>query len=529
MHFRRKRFFILSLVSLLTFIFFFTSLTSLGSEHYKKPIQVKKKKRQGVTQLQIETALTNYLFSTNGGNIRSIFLHFAPYGTKRAELISATTTNPEIMNRSYLQNAVFPGTLKINGNSDKDLNYSVQVPEGTFYDKLTVTFVGTRNNLKIIKEYTIYNTPNYTLEFDLTLVNTGKEPIQLNKSTRLYVGSFRSRENKDNIAYLTKPTATYIFDGEVSTEIFVRGGYNSFGGSGYVGKNLVLFLKHGKIDGKPSPGTKQRPSIAPGSQNDTLYVEFGNQTIASGESSKYFFSLYAGRRRHVLLSNVGLAMIDETGFFSKLLVPVINFLHKLYEMTGNYAWAIILFTILIRVLLYPLMRNMYHSMAKMQELQPKLQEIREEYEDDRQKQQEKMMEIYQEEGVNPMGGCLPMFIQLPILIVLWRAILYSAEQIHLAPGFLWIPDLALHDPYYILVILTVATMVLQQQLMQTPGGGGAQSKWMGLIFPLFMGVMLHNFPAGLWLYYFLTTLFQVGQQAFINWEMEQSETEEQPT
>ncbi|MFW6422149.1 MAG: YidC/Oxa1 family membrane protein insertase, partial [Candidatus Bipolaricaulota bacterium] len=171
----------------------------------------------------------------------------------------------------------------------------------------------------------------------------------------------------------------------------------------------------------------------------------------------------------------------------------------------------------------------YRSMGKMQELQPKMEEIREEYEDDRQKQQEAMMELYKEEGVNPMGGCLPMFIQLPILILLWRAILYSAEQIHLSPGFLWLNDLSLHDPYYILVALTVGIMIVQQQLMQTPGGGGGQNKWMGLVFPLFMGVMLHNFPAGLWLYYFLTTLFQVGQQSFINWEMEKQESEAEAT
>lgn len=102
--------------------------------------------------------------------------------------------------------------------------------------------------------------------------------------------------------------------------------------------------------------------------------------------------------------------------------------------------------------------------------------------------------------------------------------MYSAEAIHMSPGFLWLSDLSMRDPTYILVILTVGTMILQQQMMQTPGGGGSQNKIMSYSFPLFMSIFLRNFPAGLWLYYLLTQLFMIGQQAFINWEMEKEES-----
>jgi len=121
------------------------------------------------------------------------------------------------------------------------------------------------------------------------------------------------------------------------------------------------------------------------------------------------------------------------------MIPVIQFLGMLYRATGNYGWAIILFTILTRVVLFPLMRKQYHSMAKMQKIQPKLKRIQERFKDDRQLMQQKMMELYRKEGVNPMGGCLPMLVQLPILILIWRAILHSGELIHLSPGFLWVP------------------------------------------------------------------------------------------
>ena len=114
-----------------------------------------------------------------------------------------------------------------------------------------------------------------------------------------------------------------------------------------------------------------------------------------------------------------------------------------------------------------------------------------------------------------------MIIQLPIIIVIWRALLYASEQIHLSPGFLWVSDLSLHDPYFILVIVTTLIMLLQQYFMSpmtSPDAAGPQ-KYMGYFFPLMMGFLLWKFPAGLWLYYLLTTAAQVGQQAFVNWEM----------
>ena len=120
-----------------------------------------------------------------------------------------------------------------------------------------------------------------------------------------------------------------------------------------------------------------------------------------------------------------------------------------------------------------------------------------------------------------------MFVQLPILVLLWKAILYSATQIHFSPGFLWVSDLSLRDPYFILVILTTAVMILQQKMMtpMTTGDTKGSQKYMGYMMPIFMAVFLYNFPAGLWFYYFLTTVLQVGQQYFVNWEMAKAEAE----
>ena len=201
------------------------------------------------------------------------------------------------------------------------------------------------------------------------------------------------------------------------------------------------------------------------------------------------------------------------------MIPVIQFLNMLYRATGNYGWAIILFTLLTRIVLFPLMRKQYHSMAKMQKVQPKMKRVQERFKDDKKLQQQKVMELYRKEGVNPMSGCLPLLVQLPILILIWRAILYSAELIHVSPGFLWIPDLSMHDPFFILVILTTGIMLVQQWLM-TPrlGEAAGSQKYFGYVFPLIMAVLLWRFPAGLWLYYLLTTGAQVVQQAIVNRE-----------
>lgn len=517
--FKRRKLITYSVILVLTSILFLGA-TSAYASSYKNPIEVTHNPEKGT--VQIRTGITNYLFSKQGGLLKSIFVHFSSFRSNKAELVPGTTTNPDTLERSYMDGIRFPGELSLEGKTDKDLEYEVNIPEGKFYDSIPVTFVGRTDSLKIEKKYVIHNNPNYTVGLSLSITNVSGEAVQLGEDTELYVGSRVSAEGTGDIDKLTDPTTKYIFDGEASNGKLAKGSYTDFGGVGFVGKNLALFLKTGTPDGEP--GSPEDSGVVPQVTDGSLGVNFSGTELSPSGTSSYQFSLYAGRRRHVLLSNVGLGAIDDIGIFSQLLVPVIGFLNLLFDFTGNYGWAIILFTILIRALLYPLMRNMYRSMGKMQELQPRIQEIQDEY-DDREEQQEKMMELYKEEDVNPMGGCLPMFIQLPILILLWRAIMYSAEAIHMSPGFLWLSDLSQSDPYYILVVLTVGTMIVQQQMMQSPGGGGGQNKLMSFGFPLFMGIFLRNFPAGLWLYYFLTQIFMIGQQAFINWEMENEESE----
>lgn len=161
---------------------------------------------------------------------------------------------------------------------------------------------------------------------------------------------------------------------------------------------------------------------------------------------------------------------------------------------------------------------------------PKLKKLQEKYKDDRQTLQQQMMELYRQEKVNPLGGCLPLILQFPILILLWQAIMHSAELIHVSPGFLWLRDLSQPDPYYIMIVLATGAQLLQQWLTQRrmpePPTGGTQM--IGWVFPIVMALLFLSFPAGLWWYWLLATVFQIGQQFIFDLEMAR-ETGRPPT
>jgi YidC/Oxa1 family membrane protein insertase len=483
-------------------------------------------------EIEVVTSLASYLFTVDDADLRSVYLYYETWGTAGGELLAQTTetrlieVDPQALGRSapilkeerpilrqlmalrfsfplrsyiatrdFATDAAFPFAFE-----GQDAPFTLLRAERTGEKTAVVEFAGTVHGVEIIKRFILEDVPYYTIRAEILVDNPGDEPVEL----RMNAGEYTPGSDA--------PSLVYLFDGVRSEERRDPELYSSFDGLGLVSKGVVLFLA-------PDNGTAMAPFVAP---TTDVSWRFGTtwEVAPGAQEEMRSFRLYGGRRRYLLMEEAGLAEVDDPGTAARLIVPIVRFLDMLYRATGNYGWAIILFTILTRVILYPLMRKQYHSMARMQKLQPKLRKIQERYRDDRQLQQQKLMELYKREGVNPFGGCLPMLVQLPLLILLWRAIFYSSEQMHLSSGFLWLTDLSVRDPYYILVILTTAIMIVQQRLMTpTTGDAGASGKLMGYIFPLFMAVFFASFPAGLWLYYFLTTALQVGQQAIVNWEL----------
>ncbi|MBX3724291.1 MAG: membrane protein insertase YidC [Xanthomonadales bacterium] len=211
--------------------------------------------------------------------------------------------------------------------------------------------------------------------------------------------------------------------------------------------------------------------------------------------------LWVGPKLQNVLPEVapGLELTVDYGIFTFLAKPLFWALDKFYRLVGNWGLAIILVTLLIKLLFYKLSEAQYRSMAKMRKLQPRLVQLKERYGDDRQKMNMAMMELYKKEKINPLGGCLPILLQIPVFIALYWVLLESVE-LRQAPFFLWIQDLSARDPYFVLPVLNGLTMWLTQKLSPSPGMDPIQKR-IFQIMPIMFSVMFAFFPAGLVLYW----------------------------
>jgi YidC/Oxa1 family membrane protein insertase len=227
------------------------------------------------------------------------------------------------------------------------------------------------------------------------------------------------------------------------------------------------------------------------------------------------FLIYAGPKEHDRLKelNVGLEHIIDFGFFSIIARPLFWLLKFFYNFMGNYGWAIVLLTIVTRIPFIPLLNKSHQSMKKMQDIQPKMNEIREKYKKDPQRMQKEMMGLYKKHKVNPMGGCLPILLQIPVFFALYT-ILSIAVELWGAPFMLWITDLSAKDPYYILPIVMGITMVIQQKM--TPSSMEPKMQKIMMFMPVIFTFMFLNFASGLVLYWLVNNILSIIQQFYIN-------------
>ncbi|HMW17736.1 MAG TPA: membrane protein insertase YidC [Accumulibacter sp.] len=205
----------------------------------------------------------------------------------------------------------------------------------------------------------------------------------------------------------------------------------------------------------------------------------------------------------------GLPLVVDYGWLTVIAAPIFWCLEAIHKVVGNWGWAIVLLTVAIKLLFFPLSAASYKSMAKMRTVTPRLMELKERYGDDRQKLNTEMMALYKREKINPLGGCLPIAVQIPVFLALYWALL-GAVEIRDAPWILWIKDLSAADPYYVLPIVMVATMLIQTKLNPTPPDP-IQAKVM-MMMPFIFGAMFFFFPAGLVLYWVVNNVLSIAQQ-----------------
>jgi YidC/Oxa1 family membrane protein insertase len=225
--------------------------------------------------------------------------------------------------------------------------------------------------------------------------------------------------------------------------------------------------------------------------------------------------LFVGPQEEEKLEKIapGLELVKDYGRFTILAKPLFWLLNQLYKLIGNWGWAIVALVVLLKIAFYWLNASAYRSMAKMKAINPRIMELRERYKDKPQQMQQEMMRIYREEKVNPLGGCLPIFVQMPFFIALYWVLLSTVEMRH-APWMGWITDLSARDPYFILPLLMTASQLFQTWLNPRPPDP-VQAKMMWVM-PLVFSVMFFFFPAGLVLYWLTNNLLSIGQQYLIN-------------
>ncbi|HAS6349998.1 TPA: membrane protein insertase YidC [Vibrio vulnificus] len=244
-------------------------------------------------------------------------------------------------------------------------------------------------------------------------------------------------------------------------------------------------------------------------------VRMPNKTIADGDSAHFQATLWAGPKLQDQMAEVApnLDLVVDYGWLWFIAKPLHWLLSVIQSFVGNWGVAIICLTFIVRGAMYPLTKAQYTSMAKMRMLQPKLQAMRERIGDDRQRMSQEMMELYKKEKVNPLGGCLPLILQMPIFIALYWALMESVELRH-SPFFLWIHDLSAQDPYYILPLLMGGSMFLIQKMSPTTVTDPMQQKIMTFM-PVMFTFFFLWFPSGLVLYWLVSNIVTLIQQSLI--------------
>ena len=229
--------------------------------------------------------------------------------------------------------------------------------------------------------------------------------------------------------------------------------------------------------------------------------------------------LYAGPQEHSALEKVapGFELVVDYGWLTVLAAPIFWALQWLEDLIGNWGWSIVVLTIILKLIFFPLSAASYKSMARMRTVTPRLMALKERFGDDKQKLNQEMMDLYRKEKINPLGGCLPILVQIPVFIALYWVLLGAVEMRN-APWVGWIHDLTQPDPFYILPAVMMATMLFQVKLNPTPPDP-VQAKIMWIM-PLGFGVMFFFFPAGLVLYWTVNNVLSIAQQWAINRKIE---------
>ena len=459
-------------------------------------------------EVRVNTPLYEAVFHSGGGILQSFRLKNYNAGI---------TPNAPLLNMvSPAAATVAPMGLLINGQPSWNVGKwsfsgeDVSIENGTS----ELTFSGEMNGIRVDRTIT-FHADTYLMDEKVTLTSSADAP-SARVTYSLGATDFSSKSNYDTMSMAWNLKGSLERDTDV--EDLTKEGVMSSGDIAWAGLMSNYFLsavlpeagKNTVFKGRISDGGVWRAA-----------VELQDISLQAGQPSELHASWWIGPKSRDLLDAAPnkLSSSIDMGIFSFLAVPLLKLLTVFEEFLGNWGLAIILLTILIKIVFWPLSRKSFKSMEQMKKLQPMMKQLQEKHKNDKEALSREMMQLYKTYGVNPMGGCLPILIQLPVFVALYQALLNCIELRHASfitylPGtdLLWLADLSVKDPFYITPLVMGATMFLQQWL--SPAMGDPQQRKIMMIMPVVFTVMFINFPSGLVLYWLCNNILSIIQQSW---------------
>jgi YidC/Oxa1 family membrane protein insertase len=470
----------------------------------------------GPRYISVITDALDLKIDTIGGDVVSANLLGYPVAQGSDESFSLLRPN----NGLYVAQSGLVGPNGPDGSPDGRPKYNSNANEYTLADSaqsLSVPLIWSNGELRITKTFEIQRS-SHDVGVTYTLENLGNTPLQLQQYAQL---KQTTEVPESNMFMPTYRGAAFSTEDER---------YEKYTFSDIEDKNLrestnagwVAMLEHYFVSAWVPPQDEKNSLYSRLLRSGDAIIGFTGTpfTLAANEQKTVSATLYVGPKDQEHLANLasGLDLTVDYGFLwwiSKYLFALLKFIEGL---VSNWGVAIVLITIIVKGAMYPLTKKQYESMAKMRNLAPKMQQLKDRYGDDRQKMSQAMMEMYKKEKVNPMGGCFPLLLQMPIFLALYWVLLESVELRH-ADFALWITDLSVKDPYFVLPVLTGASMYLLQKLQPMNMTDPMQQKIMQFM-PVFMSIFFLWFPAGLVLYWLISNVITLVQAKIIYASME---------
>jgi YidC/Oxa1 family membrane protein insertase len=468
----------------------------------------------GVQEIMVETDTVRVSISSRGGDINNVSLLQYPTSLETPDdpfVLMSNTSAEYFVAQSGLQS----------GNAEAPSHHSDFIAAQTAYkledgqQALQVPLVWQSDEgITVTKTYT-FKRDSYLIDVEYDIQNASGQAISVNQYRQL-----RRKPVTDD------ETQSFIYTfigGVVSTQDdrYEKIKFDDFSDPSNTRTTLggwAAIIEHyfvgAWIPAQEETSTIYTKALSSPQQRYIIGLQSEPVQIAAGTSGKLSTGLFVGPKIQDRMREAApyLDLTVDYGFLSVIAKPIFWLLQKIHGLVGNWGWAIVGVTMCIKLLFYKLSEASYRSMARMRKLQPQLMSLKERYGDDRAKMGQATMELYKKEKVNPLGGCLPILVQIPVFISLYWVLLESVE-LRQAPWILWIKDLSLMDKYYVLPVIMGITMFIQQKLNPAPVDPIQQKVFMFM--PLIFTVFFAFFPAGLVLYWVVNNTLSIAQQYYI--------------